>query len=275
MSNFDREFKNQYQGFLRNNSDLNIIVADGLAYKIDTLLEQNITLGKNVLFALLRNGGGTKSNVPGVDLTTVTYYLSYVCYQEHLEDTLSTIYSVSAEKNATQLLVNIDGNLTKYRAIFGVPQIERAIDKRVFNDIDKLVIINQTIQVSYGANAWIFGASYKLTIGNTQYDINGIIRAETAFTPIYDTYQNKGAFRQSEEMQANVSGFVFTLMLIDNDELQTKLKNYLYGITEYNGESLVLTRVTATEEKTVPIKTFSYSTTVENNVGSATLSLKY
>ena len=278
MGNFDNSFKKVIKSYMEEASDMQVVIADGLAYKIDKLLEKNITLGHNALFGLLRNGGGSKSNVPNVDLTTVTYYLTFACYQEKLDDILSAIVSVSNEKNATPLTLPVNSLPVKFRAVFGVPQIERSLDLRVGESIDKVILITQTLQVTYGENAWIKGKSYSLKIGNTTYPINGIIRVENAYSPAYDTYQKKGSARQSEELQSNISGFVFTLVLLDSDALQIKLNDYLYAHTEYADEQLKLivdfNYATPTIYE-VPITTFSFTSTVENNVGSATLTLKY
>lgn len=282
MSTFDREFvkilKTQYE----NASDLNVVVADGLAYKIDKLLTERVTQGTNAMFILLKNGGGTKSVIPGVDLSSVTFYLTIACFQNELENVLSSIYSIARYNNAQRLSLTVNDDTVKYRAVFGLPTVERSLDLRLGESVEKFIIISQNIQVNYGDNAWVEGKSYKLKIDNVDYNLNGVIRQEMAFTPIYDTYQIKGQPRQQEQLQAFATGYVFTLMLIDGDKLQKKMRELsmatLGGANDF--PTLWLSHYSISKNGTtylggVPIKTINYTETTENNVGTATLTLKY
>ena len=78
---FDILFKNRLKTDLEEKSELKVVVTDGLAYKLDDLLLKARKQGKGSVFVLSKNAGGSKSNIPGVDLTSVNHFLAYVCYQ--------------------------------------------------------------------------------------------------------------------------------------------------------------------------------------------------
>lgn len=274
MATFESGYKKKLKESLQNASGLKAIVADGLAYKIDNLLAKSAS-DYNCLFALITNGGGTKSNVPGVDITSVDYYLTYACFQQNLETVLSALYEIANENNSACLTLNSGNKEYKYRAVYGVPKIERSIDKSYGEGIEKLVLISQPIRINYGANAWVDSARYIFKINETEYPLNGVIRVETAFDLAYDTYQKKGASRQSEELQSAISGWVFTLMTIESDTFQALMREYLYAQKAFSRDTFSLIEVKNGSQIETPIKTLSFTTTFENNVGTSTLSLKY
>lgn len=267
---FEQAFKNYLLTNLKEYiTTKDIVVANDINHRP---LEKDA----NSILAIVGTGFGDKLTTSNGNYTTTSFTINFLFDANDLQSVLSGLQNFIDTENAVFKEVLLDNDTYVYKPIFTSPYPIGGLNE-VISTNDKgqklsLKIVNVVlnVNVAYSSDIDFKPNVYKLTIGATEYTINGIDSYSNVSAPNYEQIQYLNEKFGRHLKLTNITTFSFTLIASKEDALHTLLLN---DFTSTNPISSSVLKLKKDSETAIDISTINITETWANGAKVITLLL--
>lgn len=247
-----------------------LIVVNDIAFRP---LEQK----PDAILCVLNTGVGSKINSDIGDYTTLSFATNFMFDINDLQSVLSELHAFIIDYNAVYTNLVADTLTYDYKAIFtnpfpvGSPQEILTYNSQNQKQSTKIINVVLNVNIAYSSDIDFIPDTFKLSIGATEYAINGIDNYSIVSNPVYEATQYLNSMFLTQQKRANNIVFTFVLTANKTDTLHTLLLNDFTKSSGFISDSVITLK--RNSESAVNITTIQASTTWNNGVKVITLTL--